>query len=175
MALTALVSCALGMGLLAAAWAKVRDFDLFLELVRGYPLPGRLGPRAVAVGVPALEGVLGTALLSLHPLLSRVGAAGTLALLAAVSGAVGYRLLRGEKRFRCGCGGDLAADHSAAAVLLRNALLAAAAGLAVAGPAAGPAGALPLWLTGAGLVLGAKGAAAALRARRFAREWTASG
>ena len=42
MALTALVSCALGMGLLAAAWAKVRDFDLFLDgimqAVNGQPV-----------------------------------------------------------------------------------------------------------------------------------------
>jgi hypothetical protein len=169
---------ALGIVLLSSAWSKVRAPRAFRAALAAYPLPRWAAGPAVARGVPVAEGVLGLGLLALSRAWSAAALAGTLAFLTVTTGLVAVRLARGEVRFRCGCAGDLSAEHSAAGVLARNATLIvlAAAGLAGAlGAWQPPAARLPLYLAAGGLVLGLTLAGAARRAWGATREWTASG
>ena len=173
--LTVLFCCVVGALLLFSAGAKLRDWVTFREIVRGYRLPGL---AALAVAVPLLEVVLGLALLSLEPRLTAWGLGGALAFLGRASAAVARRRLRGEKRFRCGCGGDLSEEHPALALLARNGLLIILLAVALvfgenASPRVGER--FPVYLTAGATAVGLKLLNALLRARRFRSEWKAFG
>lgn len=171
-----LLCCSVGLWLLAAAWAKVRRFDTFIQIVRTYPLPGWLRP-SVGYAIPVVEALLAFALLSPWPALAARGLVATLILLCPMSGAVALRLARGERRFRCGCGGDLTREHSAIFVLARNILVGAAvpAALLILRPGFEASVQLPLYLAGAAVVLGLRLADAAVVGWRSALEWKAAG
>jgi hypothetical protein len=171
------VACFFGLWLLSSAWSKLRDPQAFGEIVRSYPLPRWVNPGALARGIPLLEVLLGLTLLSLDPRLAGPALIGTLGFLGMTTAAVISRLARGEKRFRCGCGGDLGEVHSGSVILLRNTLLIGLGiiGLASADGLSPSNAALPIYLTGGGLVLGLKLAAALLRAWRYRTEWKVSG
>ncbi len=172
------LGCFVGALLLSAAWAKVRDPGTFLEIVRTYPLPNWLPRTTLAWSLPWLEGVLGLVLLLPVGWLTSVGLAGALTLVGLATAAVAMRWLRGEKRFRCGCGGDLSEDQSAIEVLLRNGALIALLAVALAGASETPgvlAPLLPVYLSAIGLLAGLKLASAALRAWRAIHVWKVSG
>jgi len=119
--------------LLAGAWTKLRDVGGFVFAVGQYRLlPLALAPAA-AWSLLAAEGVAGVLLL---PLATRVaGAWLASAVLSVVTTAVVVNLLRGRRDIDCGCGGPEGAQHLSWGLVLRNALLIAAALLAVAGVA----------------------------------------
>lgn len=172
------VSCCLGLLLLLTAWSKYREPRKFLEIVQDYPWLRSTMPRRWVWMVPWLEALLGVALLSLNPWLTTAALVGVLLWILLASIAVAARLVRGERRFRCGCGGNLDEEHSAAGVLQRNGLLSILVGgvLAIGHPGwPVDTAVLPVYLTAVGGVLGVGLAGAALRAWRNTGQWKVSG
>jgi len=117
----------------AAAWHKLRDLPAFHGAVEAYRLAPAMATSALAAAVVAAELVATAALLlpSAHgvgPLL-----AGALFLLYGV--AIGVNLARGRVDLDCGCAGPAARQPIRRWMLARNAVLAAAALLALAPPA----------------------------------------
>ena len=167
-----------GMWFLASAWSKLRDPRTFSEIVPTYPLPGALRSAHFIRAVPIFESATGLALLSAHPRVVSLGACVALLFIACASLMVAIRWTRGERRFRCGCGGDLAESSPAAEVLARNLGLAALLAVSVwgAGSTSYPIEAVaPALLTGCGAVIGARLAGAARSAWGFSKEWNAPG
>lgn len=122
------VGAALSIVLLAGAWQKLRDPEVFAGAVENYRLlPAALVPL-VARGLPVVELTAGALLL--FPETCFLGGMLTLALLAAVTAAVAINLARGHDRIDCGCGG-LSSQPLSWALVARNAVLMALVGLAV--------------------------------------------
>ena len=168
----------IGVLLLSAAWAKLQDPGTFLEILGTYPLLGGFSRTTLTWAIPGLEGVLGLALLLPFGWLTSAALVGALALVGLATFLVTVRWARGEKRFRCGCGGDLSEDQSAIGVVLRNGILIALLIVALTGLADTPvvfAAFLPVYLSAVGLVFGLKLASAALRAWRSIHVWKVSG
>jgi len=118
--------------LLWAAAHKVRDVAAFREALENYRLlPASLIPPA-ALLVIAAEVVLGGALLL--PSAAAAAALGAAALLGVYGAAVTVNLLRGRRDIDCGCSGAAARQTLHGALVVRNAVLVAAA-LAAALPA----------------------------------------
>jgi Methylamine utilisation protein MauE len=120
--------------LLATGVAKLRAPAAFRAALAGYALlPGAWVPAAAALFV-ALELVLGAALLV--PGAGAAPALGAAALLAGYSAAIAANLARGRRDIDCGCAGPAGRRALDGGLVLRNAVLVAAA-LAAALPAAG--------------------------------------
>jgi hypothetical protein len=167
-----------GWWFLASAWVKWRDPKTFAAILGTYPLLAPLRSALVVRVVPAVEGAIGLALLSVHPLALLYGASVALLFVASVSAVVAIRLARGERRFRCGCGGNLGESHSAAAVLARNAVIVTLLVCVIfhiesISDRTEPV--LPAFLAGGGAMLGVRFAGAVRFAWRATREWKASG
>lgn len=123
-----------------SALSKLRDPAAFAGAVAGYRLlPLRLATPAAAAFVAA-ELVLAAGLLL--PATAPWAAVGAAGLLTLYSGAIAVNLLRGRRDIDCGCGGPLGRRRLSAALVVRNALLIAAAGAITLPTAARPLGAL---------------------------------
>lgn len=167
-----------GVWFLASAWFKWRDPKTFAAILGTYPLLAPLRSALAVRVVPAVECAIGLALLSAQPRALLYGASVAWLFVASASAVVAIRLARGERRFRCGCGGNLGESHAAAAVLARNAVLAAllvGVMLHIESMSNRTEAVLPALLTGCGAVLGVRFAGAARFAWRATREWKASG
>jgi hypothetical protein len=176
--LAPIAGCFLATLLLGSAWTKFRNRDTFHDIVRSYPFARLVNARLVVWLVPWMETALGLALFSLNRQLAEPALAGTLGFLALATAAVAGRWLRGEKRFRCGCGDDLRDEESVLGMLVRNGVLiaVAAGGLIGADKTSSQSVAVvPVVLSGVGLALGWKLIQAGQRAGRFAREWKGPG
>jgi len=116
---------------LAGAWQKLKEPEVFAAAVDNYRLlPAALtGPAARLI--PLVE--LAAGLCLLFPETARVGGLLASVLLATVTGAVAFNLLRGHTKIDCGCGG-LSSQPLSWSLVLRNAVL-----LAMVFPAAGEA------------------------------------
>jgi hypothetical protein len=120
----------------SAAWHKLRARDEFATILAAYRLlPAALVPSATAT-IAATE--LGVAVALLLPDLRVVGALGAAGLLAAYSLAIGTNLVRGRRTIECGCGALGARQPISEWLLVRNALLAAAAAVTAQPVAARP-------------------------------------
>src|SRR5262249_19472807 len=171
-----LISSFLAVVFLSSAWSKFRDPATFVMIMESYRLPR--GMRISARGIPWLEALLGLALLSPNVRWTVTALGGALVFILVASGAVAIRLLRGEKRFRCGCGGDLTEEHNGVGIIVRNILLILLVILGLVGASshwlpATPV--LPIYLIGMSLALCWQLGEALLRAWRFTYEWKASG
>jgi hypothetical protein len=173
-----LICCFTGLMLMASAWAKFRAQAAFQEIVLDYSLPKWLMGRYVARMVPVVETVLGLALLSPFQSLSTIALGGTLLFVGIATMAVAQRVMRGEQRFCCGCGGDLGELQNAKVILIRNGLLLAimAVGLItqIKTPV-WPVAATPVYLAGGGLLLSLKLVGAMLHALRSLNAWKVDG
>lgn len=120
----------------SAAWHKLRARVEFATILAAYRvLPAALVAPATAV-IAATE--LGVAIALLLPDLYAVGALGAAGLLAAYSLAIGTNLARGRRTIDCGCGALGARQPISEWLLVRNALLAAAAAVTAQPVAARP-------------------------------------
>jgi hypothetical protein len=116
-----------GLALLFAtsALAKLRDLGAFADAVAGYRLlPAWLVGPAAAV-FAAAEGVLAAALFV--PALRVASSLGAASVLLLYGVAIAVNLARGRRDIDCGCGGPSGRQTLSEALVLRNALLAAAA------------------------------------------------
>lgn len=94
--------------LLAAAITKLRRYERFVDIIRGYQLVSTRVARWVARLLPATEGALGILLLT-----GRAGAFGGAAaalLFLAFCGAMTVNLVRGRSNVACGCFGPRGAS-----------------------------------------------------------------
>lgn len=124
---------ALAILLLHAAAHKLRAPARFAAALAGYRmLPERVVPGAAAL-VTAGEGLAGLALLV--PGAGAAPALAAAALLSLYAGAIATNLLRGRREIDCGCAGPAARRPLSEGLVVRNALLVAAA-LVAALPAA---------------------------------------
>jgi len=115
--------CFLGFLFLRSAWMKFKDPRAFETIFARYPLAGRLPSTRWAIAVPLYETIVAAFLLVPAGLVP-AGVSGALALVIAGSAGIGWRRLRGESHFACGCEGSAETDEeTAGAMLLRNALL----------------------------------------------------
>lgn len=97
------IGAALSVVLLAGAWQKLRDRELFQAALENYQLLPESWLRPVATALPLLELAAGALLL---PASTRtLGAFLAAVLLLVVTGAVAINLLRGRRDIDCGCGG----------------------------------------------------------------------
>lgn len=124
---TRALGAALSVLLLAGAWQKLRDRELFQAAVENYQLVPQSWLAFIATGLSLLELAAGILLLpaSTRPL----GASLTGVVLLVVTGAVVINLLRGRTDIDCGCGGlsAHAGEQSLTwALVMRNVLLLAA-------------------------------------------------
>lgn len=106
------------------AWQKLRDPLSFEIALEAYALAPAALVRPMSYMLPALE--LAAAVLLLPPATRALGALLALVLLAVVTGAVAVNLLRGHTDVGCGCGGLEDEQPLSWALVVRNALLAAA-------------------------------------------------
>lgn len=119
---TRLAAAAVAIVLLVGAWQKLRDPDTFLAAVEAYGLvpAGLVAPLSRLL--PLLEVVAGFSLV-IEPLRAP-GAVLALGLLALVTAAVIWNLLRGRRDISCGCGGIEDDQTLSWTLAFRNALLA---------------------------------------------------
>ncbi len=161
----------LGALLLSSAWAKLQAPEEFRAIAAAYPFARWLPVRYWAPLVGPLEALLGGFLLVLHPFVAVAALAASLFFLGLATGGVAWRLSRGERRFRCGCGTNLEDEVSPVGVFLRNGLLFALAVVGIVSvvqAAAWPGTPLmPVYLTGFGLLLCQLLTEAGLRAWRY--------
>ncbi len=132
----------------SAAWHKLRARDEFAAILAAYRLvPAALVAPATAV-IAATE--LGVAVALLLPNLRVAGALGAAGLLAVYALAIGVNLARGRRMIDCGCGALGARQPISEWLLVRNALLAAAAAVTAQPVAVRPF----VWVDGVTLVGG---------------------
>ncbi|MEU5841204.1 MauE/DoxX family redox-associated membrane protein [Rhodococcus sp. NPDC047139] len=96
-----LIASIVGGTLLLAGVPKIRDRDGLLRVVRGYRLLPAPIERAVALGLPWLEIVLGVALVT--GIAGRYAAALAALLFAGFWAGLSINLLRGRRDLDCGC------------------------------------------------------------------------
>jgi hypothetical protein len=109
----------------AGAFAKLRDPRAFADAVAGYRLlPDGLAAPAAA-GLLAAELALAAALFV--PALRVPAALGVAGVLSLYAVAIAVNLARGRRDIDCGCGGPAGRQTLSEALVLRNAVLAAAA------------------------------------------------
>lgn len=175
--LVPLISSFVGVFFGTSAWSKFRDPVTFSRISRDYPLPRLVSARFVGRTIPYLELALALCLLGWPFWSVTLPTIGAILFLAAVSLGVGVRLSRGERRFPCGCTGDLTASHSALGVLGRNLLLISLLQLQVfAHHPSLPAGpVLAAYFVGVGVTLVLQLAEAARIALATRNEWKATG
>jgi Methylamine utilisation protein MauE len=172
------VICAFtGAFLLSSAWSKLRRPESFRAIAAQYPFPRVMGERRLVWMIPWIEFTLALAVLTTREPYTLWGVAGTCLFLITASAAVLGRVLRGERRFRCGCGGDLSQSHSAGWILLRNFtwLLLLSRLLVGTIPAAAGESVVPSCFAGVGLLASLKLAEAAHSTWRAITEWKVSG
>ena len=172
------ITAFLGALLLSSSATKFQHPRQFQEITREYPW-GRLWAR-VALAVPVFEGLAALLLFSFQDPFCRIGKWATLGFLLAATAGLAARRIRGERRFRCGCGPDPSHVQSASVLLVRNAALTAITAAAlISSPTRletrAPALQFYAVLAGCGLVLAARLVAAAWTARGAIEEWKASG
>lgn len=114
--------------MLRAALHKAMDFSEFTGFVADY----RLLPAAAVTGVSALIVAIEIAVVVAQavPATRAAGLSAAMALLVIYAGAIGINIARGHTRIECGCGG--APQMLGASLILRNALLIAVGGYALA-------------------------------------------
>jgi hypothetical protein len=134
--------------LLRAAWHKSRDLAAFRNALSDYALLPRAGVPAAALGLAVAE--LATAAALLVPATSQAAAWAAAGLLGLYSLAIALNLLRGRREIDCGCGGPAGGRPLGEALLLRNALLGAAAVACTAPVAARALGVVDVVTVGAG-------------------------
>jgi hypothetical protein len=137
-----LLRIALAGVLLRAALHKARDLRAFRLALTDYallphPLVPALAPMFIAVEVATASALL-------WPGASTEAAGAACALLVTYSGAIALGLLRGRRGIDCGCGGPAGGAPLGEGLLVRNALLLAAAAFCAAPAAARPLGAVDL-------------------------------
>src|SRR5262245_56061435 len=163
--------------LLGSAWAKIREPGVFRQILRQYGASARFARRGTRA-VPLAELAVAACLLSLQASWIRVALFGACAFFVAASGLVVFRAMRGDTRFRCGCGGDLSQPHHAGWMLARNAAL---FGMCVTAMLLGLEAryslpdAVPAYLMSATLLATIKLSHAARMAHGAINEWTAAG
>jgi hypothetical protein len=116
----------------AAAVHKLRDVDGFRRALEGYELLPPLW--AVPAGAALIAVELSIALALWLPALSTFAAVAAATLLGLYAAAIAVNLLRGRRDIECGCFGPARRRPISAMLVVRNALLAAAA-LGAAAPA----------------------------------------
>lgn len=126
----------------AAGWHKLRAPDYYGGVIAGYW--HRLEPTG-----PALAWALGLAEIAiaiglLVPQTRATAAVAAMALLAVYLGAMAVQIAQGKRDMDCGCAGPAARHSIRPALLARNALLIAIAGLPLAAAPAASLVALPL-------------------------------
>ena len=127
---TRAIGAALSVVLLAGAWQKLRDRELFQAAVENYQLVPESWHRPVATALPLLELAAGVLLL---PAPTRtLGAFLAAVLLLVVTSAVAINLLRGRRDIDCGCGTPGTGQRLSWALVGRNAALLAACVVAAA-------------------------------------------
>jgi hypothetical protein len=119
--------------LVRSAWAKIRRPEVFQTILEAYPFGSRLRVLHAARLAPAVELVLAGALALPVPAARLFGGCGTIAFIIFASAAIYVRYLRGEKRFACGCSGNLEEQTDASGMLIRNGLLLLVTAYALAG------------------------------------------
>jgi hypothetical protein len=113
-----------------AAATKLSDRERFFRTLITVPWLSLRNAGLASVGVPLLE-LLVAGALTVFPV---VGAAAGLAALCLFTGVIVVELLAGRE-FRCGCFGGADGSPAGRSTIVRNAVLAAAAGSVIAFPA----------------------------------------
>lgn len=157
---------------LHSAGSKLADSRNFRAILREYSaLPNS---PLLATLVPLTEIAIGLLVLSQNLWLCRLGLLGFAAFLVMVTGVISIRAFRGERKFRCGCSGDLNREHDARLLITRNLALFLCTGAAWAWIAE-PAEGWPAALSGVGLFAITQLLTAAWTAREAVNEWKAIG
>jgi len=174
----AILCSAVAISFLISVWAKIREMEAFRLICAGYPGISIIGVRAAASLILLAEAAIGVALLIPYRQSLSSGIAASLVWIAAASSVIALRRLRGERKFRCGCGSDLSKETSAEWLLVRNAIvMAALATVLVLGGVKSVTAfeVISDLLTALGVVLGIYLLAAAARTWRQVREWQVLG
>jgi len=119
------VRAALALLFVVAAAHKARDLAAFRATFRDYRLLPDAPAGLVAGVVPSAE--LAVAALLVAPATAALGKIGGAALLVVYAAAVAVNLARGRRHIDCGCAGPYARRPIGGGIVVRNALLAAAA------------------------------------------------
>lgn len=119
--------CLLAIVFATAAWHKASDIRRFRRVLDAYRLVPSAFSHAAAWSVPAIEVVLACGLLLPG---YRWAAWGAAVMLLAYSAAIAVNLARGRRDIDCGCFGPAASVPLSGSLLVRNAILVAAAGIA---------------------------------------------
>lgn len=174
-----MLGVSIGVQLLLSAVTKLRDFSTFFTIFNTYNFPNMFKKRFFAFAVVTAEAFLGIALLSLHGKAVRYGLVGTALFLFLAGVLIGFRLQKGERKFRCGCGQSLDEEQNAMWLLIRNFFL---LGVVLLGLGEAPATvslltveALYIFMAGIGLLVTAKLIHAGFTVIYSIRQWTASG
>ncbi len=114
------VSIIIGTQFLLSAWAKVRDLPTFLAILANYPLIASLPKKTFAFLIIIFEICLGFSLISFQGELIRLAFFGAIIFIICANILAFIRLIKGEKKFRCGCGESLNEEQSSFWLLFKN-------------------------------------------------------
>jgi Methylamine utilisation protein MauE len=110
----------IGSQLLLSALAKLRHFHTFVSIFKTYSFPIIFKNNLTAGLVIIFEILLGISLLSLNVSILRFGVLGLIFFIISANILILIRLLKGEKKIRCGCGEFLDEEHNVFWLLIRN-------------------------------------------------------
>ncbi|MGI8638681.1 MAG: MauE/DoxX family redox-associated membrane protein [Pyrinomonadaceae bacterium] len=115
-----IICISIGFQLLLSAIAKFRNFSTFLSIFQSYKFPAIFKNTFFARILILAEALLGVSLLSLNEKIIWFGICGTIFFIFIANVLISIRLVKGEKKFRCGCGETLNEEHNALWLLIRN-------------------------------------------------------
>ncbi len=115
-----IICISIGFQLLLSALAKFRNFSTFLPIFHSYQFPAIFKNYFFARLLILTEALLGVSLLSLNEKIMWFGICGTIFFIFIANFLISIRLLKGEKKFRCGCGESLNEEHNALWLLIHN-------------------------------------------------------
>lgn len=166
------ISFSIGLFLLHSAWVKFRSLNDFAEILRDYSF--KINPIFIII----FEAILGVLLISFYSAFVVFGLLGTIIFIGLATSIFLLRIIRGEKKFRCGCGRDLSQTHDARWLIVRNLIILSCLIWALSGFKSQTFVALEvflLYLVSSAVVLSLNFIGAFWRAGRAIREWKAFG
>lgn len=174
-----LLCIAVGTQFILSALTKIRNYSTFLTIFKAYPVLNNLKIDSLAYLVIVSELILGTLLLSLNKDFIRFGLLGSCLFISLANFLVVLRLNKGERRFKCGCGEALDEEQNAVWILTRNFALLLLLGFGfiahISDVSIFPKDALHLYLSGWGLLAGAKLVTAIFQSIFYIKQWIVDG
>ena len=113
----------LGFTFLFSAWAKCKDLQLFQKILATYSNSNLFQSKIFSISIIVYEVLVAFLLLINQPLLTKIGLFLAIIFIICANLLLVIRLLRGDYKFRCGCGSSLEKEQNVIWSILKNFLV----------------------------------------------------